>query len=71
MYGVVSSGPEVCVGVECCGIYRGGGDGGGESVLRGEGGVDITSGDSAGVPMVDMGDVGAVGGKGVFGLLSV
>ena len=24
-----------------------------------------------GVPMVDMGDVGAVGGKGVFGSLSV
>ena len=59
------------MGVEWCGRYRGGGDGGGEGVLRGEGSVDIASGDSGGVPMVDMGDVGAVGGKGVFGSLSV
>ena len=59
------------MGVEWCGRYRGGGDGGGEGVLRGEGVVDVASGDSGGVPMVDMGDVGAVGGKGVFGSLSV
>ena len=48
-----------------------GGDGGGEGALRGEGGVDIASGDGGGVPMADIGDVGAVGGKGVFGSLSV
>ena len=59
------------MGVERCGRYRGGGNGGGEGVLRGEGGVDIASGDSGGVPVVDTGDVGAVGGKGVFGSLSV
>ena len=59
------------MGVERRVRYRGGGDGGGEGALRGEGGVDISSGDSGGVPMVDMGEVGAVGGKGVFGSLSV
>ena len=59
------------MGVEWRGRYYGGGDGGGEGVLRGEGGVGIASGDSGGLPMVDMGDVGAVGGKGVFGSLSV
>ena len=60
------------MGVERCGRYREGGNGGGEGVLRGEGGVDVaSSGDSGGVPMVDMGDVGAEGEKGVFGSLSV
>ena len=53
------------VGVERCGGYRGGG------VLRGEGGADNASGDSGGVPMVDMGGVVVVGGKGVFGSLSM
>ena len=60
------------VGVERRGRYRAVGvDGGGEGVLRGEGGVDIASGDSGGVPVVDMGDVGAVGGQGVLGSLFV
>ena len=59
-------------GFERCGRYRaGGGDGGGEGALRGEGGVDIASWGGGGVPMVDMGDVGSVGGKGVFESLSV
>ena len=31
------------MGVERCGRYRGGGDGGGEGVLRGEGGVDVAT----------------------------
>ena len=59
--------------VEWCGRYRGGGGGGGEGALRGDWGVDISSEDRGvcGVPMVDMGDVGAVRGSGVFGRLSV
>ena len=51
-----------------------GGDGGGEGVLRGEGGNYNASGYSGGVQMVDMfdmGDVSAVGGKGVFGSWSL
>ena len=59
------------MGVERCGRYRGG-----VVVVRRaffvvRGGVDISSGDSGGVPMVDIGDVGAVGGKCVFGSLFV
>ena len=54
------------VGVERCGGYRGGGSGGGSS-LRREEGAGIASGNSGGVPMVDMGDVGSVGGNGVLG----
>ena len=54
------------MGVERCGGYRAGGDGCGEGALRGEGGVVNVSGDSSGVPMVDMRDVCAVSWKGVF-----